>query len=209
RNVGEAKRTFRVFSALGELLAMPIPSLELTVAAVLGLFTHRLDAWYAGFAIESLDILRHNPSVGRPHPLGFQTGLGVGAFGWLEGIPRRTGASSAGFVLAPGQQHAATAGVLLSADVAHRAAGHGRAFAVDLASARVRTALELLDGIRTQPLAALLGYRIERALVESGGTAPALIARLRSIVPLTTPHVAPAGRPKPSPQTTFSTGSRS
>jgi hypothetical protein len=59
----------------------------------------------------------------------------------------------------------------------------GGAFAIDLASARVRLALELLDGIRqNQPLAALLGYRIERALHK--GQADRLILSLRSMAPL-------------------------
>ena len=63
--------------------------------------------------------------------------------------------------------------------MAARAARAGRdVFSVDLSSARVRTALGLLDGIRAgQPLAALLGYRIERRLraggaSRSGGAAP-------------------------------------
>jgi hypothetical protein len=42
------------------------------------------------------------------------------------------------------------------------------AFAIDLSSARVRIAIDLIDGVRQgQPLPALVGYRIERRLHES------------------------------------------
>ena len=39
------------------------------------------------------------------------------------------------------------------------------AFSIDLSSRRVRTALQVITGIRQgQPLGALLGYRLERTL---------------------------------------------
>ena len=55
--------------------------------------------------------------------------------------------------------------------------------AVDLSSARVRVALELMDGVRQgQPLGALLGYRIERALHEK--KLDRFTLTLRSLAPL-------------------------
>jgi hypothetical protein len=177
-------------------LLMP-ESLETLLTGVLPLLGSRLDAWYTGFAIRRLKVLRGNPPAGRQSPHGYTAGLGVGAFGWLEAIPRRgSKRRNGGYVHAPSAQHAATAGVLMSADLAHRDSGHGDTFAVDLSSRRVRTALELLDGIRNgQPLGALLGYRIERALVDHGGTAPALIARLRAAAPLVANRRSPSTSP--------------
>src|SRR5262249_29390559 len=79
--------------------------------------------------------------------------------------------------------HGAAAAVMRSVHLAHSAAGHGAAFSVDLSSARVRLGLELIDGIREgQPLAALIGYRLEQSLVASGFGPD--IAPFRKIAPL-------------------------
>ena len=167
---------------MGRLARLSPARLEAALGAVLGLLTHRLDAWYTGFAIAGLDQLRSDgaTSVGGAPPI--KPGIVVGAFGWLDTFPSGSASQIAGYVHAPSTQHAMTAAVLLSADKAHRVQGHGNAFAVDLSSARVRGALELLEGLRAgQPLGALLGYRIERRLAS---TAPALIARVRAVAPL-------------------------
>ena len=74
---------------------------------------------------------------------------------------------SDGFVYAPSMLHAATAAVLRSGYQA-RAGQDQRPYAVDLSSARVRSALAVLDAVRdTQPLGAVLGYAFERGLHES------------------------------------------
>jgi hypothetical protein len=63
--------------------------------------------------------------------------------------------------------HAATAAVLRNGYRA-RAGQDQRPYAVDLSSARVRSALAVLDAVRhTQPLGAVLGYAFERGLHES------------------------------------------
>ena len=190
--VPEAREILRADAAIAQIANLPVATLEILIGGALGLLSHRLDAWYTGFAAQRLRDLRRNPAPGTPTPHGFGTGINVGAYGWLERIPRRAPVASAGHVHAPSAQHAATAGVLLSVDAAHRASGNGSAFAVDLSSARVRAALELLEGVRAgQPLEALVGYRIERALVDAGGTAPALIARLREAAPLVANRLIP------------------
>ena len=89
-------------------------------------------------------------------------------------------ADSLGYIAAPSLAHAVSAALLRSGREAHRAED---AFDLDLSSARVREALKLLEGVAAgQPLAALLGYRIERKLTDAG--LAALIVGLRIAAPL-------------------------
>ena len=77
-----------------------------------------------------------------------------------------------------------------------RGAGRGDAVAVDLTSERVREAAWLLDAVREgQPLGALLGYRLERALHErhSGLNLDACIAPLRALEPIMAGKLTPRG----------------
>lgn len=173
------------YDQLRTLAAQPAQRLELLFGAGLGLFGHRLDALYTARATERLRLLRTD-NLGGPMPDGFVRGVQIGAFGWVEHIPRARSGANAGYVLAPSTQHAAAAGVLLSADHARRLVQGGNAgtddYAIELSSRRTRDAQALLDGLREgQALPALLGYRIERTLVQAGATVPALIARLRGI----------------------------
>ena len=78
--------------------------------------------------------------------------------------PADQSADSFGYVHAPSLQQAATAAILRSAHIANRQAAAG-AFDIDLRSHRVKRARRLLEGIANgQSMAALLGYRFERAL---------------------------------------------
>jgi hypothetical protein len=73
-----------------------------------------------------------------------------------------------------------TAALVRSGRQSHRAED---AFDLDMSSARVREALKLLEGVAAgQPLAALLGYRIERKLTDAG--LAELIVGLRIAAPL-------------------------
>lgn len=194
--VPAASEFWQLREDLGRLVSLPPARIEATLGAVLGLLTHRLDAWYTGFAVERLEALRSDgaSSVGGAPPM--KPGLVVGAFGWLDAFPAGGTPPIAGYVHAPSTQHAMTAAVLLSADKAHREQGHGNAFAVDLSSARVRGALDLLEGLRaSQPLGALLGYGIERRLTDA---APALIAQVRAVAPLVANKREPSGQPAES-----------
>ncbi|MGN6154055.1 MAG: hypothetical protein ACTHOH_18945, partial [Lysobacteraceae bacterium] len=190
------------YGQLRTLAALPADGLALLFGAGLGLFAHRLDALYTARATERLRLLRGD-NLGGPMPDGFVRGVQVGAFGWVEGIPRARPGANAGYVLAPSVQHAAAAGVLLSADHARRLAqGSGGGgvddYAVELSSRRTREAQALLDGLREgQTLPALLGYRIERALVQAGGTAPALVARLRGLASTAARPIDGSGAPLP------------
>lgn len=189
------------YAELRGLAALDPARLELLFGAGLGLYANRLDALYTARAAQRLFRLRSDNLLG-PAPDGFVRGVQLGAFGWVGAIPRARAARSAGYVLAPGVQHALAAGVLLSADHARRidypAGPRAEDYAVELSSRRTREALALLDGLREgQALPALIGYRIERALVEAGGTAPALIARLRAIASTAARPIGAGGAPLP------------
>ncbi|CAN7761691.1 hypothetical protein LJR130_007093 [Variovorax sp. LjRoot130] len=188
-------------NALRQLKQRPPEMLELQLRASLGLFSHRLDAWYTALATEQLLSLRNE--------VGTQTGLNIGGWGVLEHIvpaPRRPVAGSpglfsdpanGGYVHAPSVNQGVAAAVLRSVHLAHSAAGRGTAFSVDLSSERVRHALELLEGVRGgQPLSALLGYRIERAL--GAERLQRFIAPLRSVAPLLANTLTPSTQPADS-----------
>lgn len=162
--------------ALGELRSTALDERRILVAETLDIASHRLDAWITGL----VERRRRAQRATKPG------GLSIGAYGWVEDIAPTDGRdATGGFVHAPSLTQAAAAGVLRSAYLSHNAdaAGDG-AFAIDLSSARVRSALHLLDGVRQgQPLAGLLGYRCERGVHEAG--LDRFILSLRRIAPLT------------------------
>ena len=149
-----------VVEALDELATLDPETLEWLLRETLGLGTHRLDAWNTSLAAERLSRLRD----ARPE------GIQIGAFGWVTELdPRETDRLSAGFVHAPSLAHATTAAMLRSGWHAHGTDDQLSPVAVNLDSARVRTASWLLDGVRQgQDLGDLLGYRFERALHDLG-----------------------------------------
>jgi hypothetical protein len=191
----------------------PPELLEAVLRSELGLLSHRLDAWFTGLATQRLLRLRSGPGRDRGLVVG---GYGV----LLELAPQPLGAAvppaelppgvpgeafrnpaNAGYVHAPSVAHAATAAVLRSAHlaqwrpVARQPGPAGQAardaFSIDLSSRRVRTALGLLDGVREgQPLAALLGYRVERLL---RARAPQGVAVVRRAAPLVAGRLTAGG----------------
>ena len=187
----------QVLASLAHLGSLPSATLDRLLRETVDLASHRLDAWITSMATARLAHMR----AARPG------GAHLGAYGVVfnivpvataqagtpPGSPPATApaaeTANQGFVLAPSLGHAATAAVLRSAHVAH---GDQSAFAVGLESRRVRRAKLLLDGVRTgQPLAALLGYQIERALLDAGQATA--IAKLRDAAPLRTSAAAPVG----------------
>jgi hypothetical protein len=186
-------------SALRTLKLRDPDSLDIQLRAALGLFSNRLDAWYTGLATQRLLDIRNGGA-------NTASGINIGAYGVLESIkrsPRQSVAGSpvlysdptnGGYIHAPSVNHGAAAAVIRSVHLAHAAAGHGEAFSVDLSSARVRTALDLVDGIRQgQPLAALLGYRVERQLALE--QLQRFIAPLRAVAPLVANTLTPSTQP--------------
>ena len=186
---------------LRTLKLRPPALLEELLRASLGLFGTRLDAWYTALATEELAIIRDDPATA--------TGISIGAYGVLDEIrqsPRRrvsgtadlfTNPFNAGYVHAPSVNQGAAAAVMRSVHVAHATSSHGDAFSVDLSSARVRAGLELAEGVRAgQPLAALVGYRIEREL--RAAQLARLIAPLRAVAPLVANRLTPSTQPAES-----------
>ena len=158
--------------SLKAIASLPSAELERRFGETLDACSHRLDAWITSLATARLHELRsHQP-----------TGCHVGAFGWVEGVrPAGAAAAVGGFIHAPSAAHAATAAILRNGYLSR--GGGSSPYAVDLSSARVRHALDVLDGTRQgEPLSALLGYRFERELHERG--LERLIADLRRQHPL-------------------------
>ena len=153
--------------------------LSLALRGTLDLCSYRLDAWITSLATRRLDRMREADA----------TGLHIGAWGVVEGLrpdAAQHGSQardSLGYVHAPSLQQAATAAILRSAHLANRETA-GNAFDIDLRSRRVKRARRLLEGVGNgQSLAALLGYRFERAMRDVAGL-PNLILDYRRAFPL-------------------------
>ena len=168
-------RQAEVRDALKALRETTIEERQILFGEALDLASHRLDAWLTAFVERRRVALRAAKS----------SGLTIGAFGWIENLERgRRGQTNGGYIHAPTLDHAKTAGVLRSAHLSHNTGPDPTgAFAIDLSSARARTALHLVDGMRQgQPLGAVLGYRLERRLHEE--RLDRFILTLRGLAPL-------------------------
>jgi hypothetical protein len=166
----------RFDAALATLATAPPKDLEWSFRGLLDLYATRLDAWITSLATARLS--EHREVAPK--------GLHVGGWGIVEDLAPDRGASaeSLGFVHAPSLGQAVSAAVMRSARLSHRDA-EGRLFDIDLTSRRVREALRLLDGVaQGQRLAALLGYRVERALQERDLLLAQWILPLRQQCPL-------------------------
>ena len=171
-----AKARLAQFQAAALMLVQaPIDQRGFAFAQSLDCASHRYDAWVSSLPTRRLTTLRGSAP----------TGVLLGAYGWVEALaPGVVTTRQGGYVHAPSLTHAATAGVLRSGYLTHNpdAAGSG-ALAVDLSSARVRTATSIMDGVRAgQPLGALIGYLIERRLHEEHLDVYTL--SLRSLAPI-------------------------
>jgi hypothetical protein len=147
-----------VRESLADLVGVATAELQRLFTETLDTCSHRLDAWITSLATARLAELR----AARP-AVSF-----VGAFGWVEGLrPRALSPNlppNLGFVHAPSMDHATAAAILRNAWGSTTGDARQR-YAVNLSSARIRKALDLLAAVREgQPLGAVLGYRFERAL---------------------------------------------
>lgn len=186
---GDAVAGLAVLASLGP------DELSLLLGESIDLYANRYDAWCTSLATQRLQTLRAE----RPE------GVHLGGYGWLVNVSARTrvqvttppaGVSpepplfdligDAGVVHAPSVQHAATAAVLRHADLGDRADGLGPGDTesrFNLTSASARRARWLIEAMEAgQPLAALLGYRVERLLQDLGHAD--LIADVRAACPL-------------------------
>ena len=162
------------WNSFTNLSRLSAEELDFATREVLDLGSYRFDAWVTSLAHFRLD---------ETHRVAPNGGIVLGGYGWVEDVrPATAQMASAGYVHAPSLAHATTAAVLRSGYLSHKN-GAQQPFQIDLSSDRVRLGLHLLDGIREgQPLGALLGYRLERTLHESG--MDVYIDALRRLAPL-------------------------
>ena len=126
----------------------------------LDLCSHRLDAWFTSLATKRLSAMRERTP----------TGIHLGAYGYVENLIPEAERKSDGFIHTPSLAQAKAAAVVHSAYLTH---DYGpdvpNPARINLTSARVRQALQIIEGMREgQPLGALLGYQFERELTERG-----------------------------------------
>ncbi|MFN8059516.1 MAG: hypothetical protein U0Q12_10140 [Vicinamibacterales bacterium] len=181
-----------------DLLEMtPTARLERCFAEHIDTASHRLDAWLLGLVHLKLAAMRYRAredDADGETTVETRRGIYLGACGWLENLQRKQtplqpvqlsdelgkvfaatsdapllrDPTNGGYVLAPSIGQAATAAILRAGYLANASPQAPDALAVNLSSSRVRTALALIEGIRTgQPLGALLGYRLQRGLHEN------------------------------------------
>jgi hypothetical protein len=169
---GAPARIVELRQALQMLAHLPAALLDLYARQGLDLCSHRLDAWITSLAWQRLRSARAAGTAG----------LYVGAYGWLEALaPSTAGGStvptatpiaaahSGGWIHAPSLPQATTAAILRAGEQAHAGQGPGRRLEINLSSRRARQAAWLLDGVRVgNSPGALLGYRFERLLQETG-----------------------------------------
>ncbi|HJU91191.1 MAG TPA: hypothetical protein VJ672_17525, partial [Gemmatimonadaceae bacterium] len=201
-----------MLEALERLEATPTAQLERAFVEHLDCAGYRLDAWVLGLIQLQLATMRY-AGAGESTGEGAKRGIYLGAFGWLEDVRPRVrqavgvsldpaiadffappGAAplmrdemNDGYMITPSLNHAVTAAVLRSGHLSNKSSANAAVLAVDLSSARVRIAQQILEGIRHgQSLGALLGYRFERGLHDRHGMAEvdAFIFPLRKQFPL-------------------------
>jgi hypothetical protein len=171
-------------NAIAELAASGLDDDELTrlTGETLACASTRLDAWCTSLAAQRLAFLRDAKPAGIQIgawgvlvDLRFvETGDAEPPEGWAES-PGATVAQSVrppdkqvGYVHAPSLAQARTAGVLRAGELAHEGDGSSLA-SLDLTSRRTRTAQGVLTAMANgQPLAALLGYQLERSFDDAG-----------------------------------------
>jgi hypothetical protein len=193
-------------AALERLHGEPTARLERVFADHIDCCSYRLDAWLLGLVHHQLGIMREldGQQVRR--------GVHLGAYAWLEhvrpenkvlapyeipdpavatdfaaGTPLLRDSTNQGYIHSPSSNHAVAAAVLRNGFISNASDANRQTLAVNLSSERVRTALELLEGIRAgQSLADLLGYRFERGLHDRHALAEVdrFIYKLRKAFPL-------------------------
>ena len=202
---------------VGLLADTPTARLERALVDHIDTLTYRFDAWKLGLVRYQLDVLRSSGESARP-------GMYLGAYGWLEEVrpkgvqlsepelsedlaeafaedkPLQVDPTNGGHLHAPSMNQAVTAAILRAGSLANRTSADPKAFSINLASMRVRTALTLLEGVRSgQNVGALLGYRFERALHDAGDGVEldATIFAFRRAFPLAADKLKPTQDPPP------------
>jgi hypothetical protein len=151
---------------LSVLATRDLEELTLLLGETLDVFSNRYDAWVTSLATRRLAEMRSATPQG----------IHLGGFGWLVDLqstpPADPSQGQARTLHAPSTAQAATAAILRHADLDDRAASiaqDGTARRFDLTADSVSRGRAVLDAVRHgQPLAAVLGYRVERLLQDSG-----------------------------------------
>lgn len=179
-----------LLNALDQLQHATTARLERAMAEHVDCCSYRLDAWKTGLITNHLALLRNNRTNIKEGKRA--TGIFMGAFGWLENVrPEKnkvlkqkqlptdvapdfnpdgnkvyfTDDANEGYVHAPSLNQAVTAAVLRNGYISHGKQDGNNVLAVNLTSERIRTALNVIEGMQGgQSLAALLGYHLEREL---------------------------------------------
>ncbi len=174
--------------ALEILSKVPVKNLERDFLEHLDLCNYRLDAWQTGLVNHRLQKQREEN----------RSGIYLGGFSWVENLSPEDNLvevpeneipedinpedremyydpKNMGLVLAPSHQHAVSAAVLRNAYVSNYESNNNSKVAVNLSSERIRLARHIIEGVRNgQSMAALLGYRFERTLLEISIKEPSL-----------------------------------
>ena len=189
--------------AIDALADLPTARLERLLAEHVDLCSYRLDAWITALYAQRLATLARltdreaftsAPSAGS-RTCGLREASANGSASRpcrrrCETAPVRTvfeEAANGGYVHAPSLAQASSAAVLRNAYLSHASDAQPLPFAINLSSTRMRAALALTQGVRNgQPIAALLGYQLERGLHEGhpGVELDAYIGVLRDRFPL-------------------------
>ena len=171
--------------ALAGLAPLPTAELERLFTEALDAVSHRLDAWIGSLANQRLVQMQRRREKGA--------GCFVGAYGWVENLKPENATTATvngqtmrttpgGYVQGPSMAHASTAAVLRNAYLTHLGETTSP-YAIDLSSSQVRMGRFVLDSVRNgQPVGAVLGYLIERALHDAH--AESLIDPIRQVAPL-------------------------
>lgn len=178
-------------AALDVLKTATSGALERAFVEHIDCLTYRLDAWRMGMHAVQLSFMRQESNEGFGG-----NGIYTGAYGWLENVRANTqpliapqldaeqqsiflkddeptlmkDPANFGHIHAPSLDHAVTAAILRNGHLANATPSAPDLLAVDLTSERVRQGQDIIEGIcNGQPLGALLGYKLERALHDEPG----------------------------------------
>jgi len=185
-----------VKEALRFLANRPTAHLERAFIEHTDTLTYRLDAWQTGLFTSRLKEQRNMlpDSDGQVNK-----GIYTGAFGWLEDVKIRSSKDTiadselppelqkgdnsevfvdpenGGYVHTPSLNHASAAALLRNAYLTHASRENQDLLSINLSSARIRNAMELIQGIRNgQSLEVLLGYQFERGMHDKSSETPSL-----------------------------------
>lgn len=144
-------------TALRGLADLPHATLEWHLRETLGLASNRLDAWLTALATR------------RMREMAKDRRAQYGGYGFVLGLRPGPASQTDGFVHAPSMQLATTGAILRSAWLGHGRGDEASPLAVNLASARLRDATRLFEGVsQGRSVGDMLGQDFERALHAAG-----------------------------------------